>query len=89
MAAVKPLRAKGLLRWSDKFSTGPLPVTMAWTKNPNMANIACKQHTLSVKHPDMAHCMLLMHKQDLSAMQQCESVLVVCIVVVILVEHGI
>ncbi len=23
---------------------GPLPVTMAWTKNPNMENIACTQN---------------------------------------------
>ena len=41
VAAVKPLMAKGLLRWSDRFWTGPLPVTMAWMKNPSMENIAC------------------------------------------------
>ena len=43
VAAVNPLMAKGLLRWSVKFWTGPLPVTMAWMKNPNMENIACSR----------------------------------------------
>ncbi len=29
VAAVKPLMAKGSLKWSDRFWMGPLPVTMA------------------------------------------------------------
>ena len=32
----------GLARWSFRFSRGPFPVTMAWTKNPNL-NIAPSQ----------------------------------------------
>ena len=41
VAAVKPLMAKGSLKWSVRFWMGPLPVTMAWMKNPSMENIAC------------------------------------------------
>ncbi len=41
VAKLKALMAAGSLRWSCRFSTGPLPVTIAWTKNPNMENIAC------------------------------------------------
>ena len=50
---MKALMAAGSLRWSCRFSRGPLPVTMAWTKNPNMENIACSntQH-LSEAAPD-------------------------------------
>ena len=45
---MKALIANGSLRWSCRFSRGPLPVTMAWTKNPNMENIACKVQTVSM-----------------------------------------
>lgn len=57
VAAVKPLMAKGSLKWSDKFSTGPLPVTMAWMKNPNIENIACMQHALL--HPVIVRCCII------------------------------
>jgi len=38
------LMAKGSLKWSDRFWMGPLPVTMAWMKNPSMENMACTAH---------------------------------------------
>ena len=50
VAELKALMAKGSLRWSLRFSKGPLPVTMAWTKNPNMENIACTQSKQMVMH---------------------------------------
>ena len=34
-------------RWSDRFSMGPLPVAMAWTKNPNMENMARRPFLIS------------------------------------------
>ena len=43
VAKLKALMAAGSLKWSCRFSRGPLPVTMAWTKNPNMENIAYRK----------------------------------------------
>lgn len=44
IARENPLTFPGSEMWSDRFSKGPLPVTIAWTKNPNMENMACKPH---------------------------------------------
>ncbi len=40
VSLLRPLAVPGSARWSSKFSTGPLPVTIACTKNPSIANIA-------------------------------------------------
>jgi len=36
----KPLAPKGSFTWSYQFSIGPFPVTIAYTKNPKLENIA-------------------------------------------------
>ena len=38
----------GSERWVFRFSMGPLPVTMAWTKNPNMENMARRPFLISL-----------------------------------------
>ena len=40
MATENPLFLPGSARWSVRFCRGPLPVAIAWTKKPNMENIA-------------------------------------------------
>ncbi len=40
VAYAQALLVTGSAKWSLKFSNGPLPVTIACTKNPNMENIA-------------------------------------------------
>ena len=32
----RTLLTPGLARWSSRLARGPLPVTIAWTKNPNL-----------------------------------------------------
>ena len=56
IAREKPLTFPGSEMWSDRFSRGPLPVTMACTKNPNMENIACKRKTVLAVCFTSLHC---------------------------------
>lgn len=40
VATENPLFLPGSAKWSVRFWMGPLPVAMAWTKKPNMENMA-------------------------------------------------
>ena len=42
VANAQALLFTGSARWSARFSRGPLPVTMACTKKPNMENMASR-----------------------------------------------
>ncbi|KAG0455597.1 hypothetical protein HPP92_024889 [Vanilla planifolia] len=42
VAYAQALLATGSARWSNRFSIGPFPVTMACTKKPNMENMASR-----------------------------------------------
>uniref|UniRef100_A0A8R7UU06 Uncharacterized protein n=1 Tax=Triticum urartu TaxID=4572 RepID=A0A8R7UU06_TRIUA len=47
VANAHALLLTGSVMWSARFSRGPLPVTIAWTKKPNIENMARRPFLIS------------------------------------------